>query len=417
MRIKMAGIDHTRATLNQREGFAFTATQAQQAMQNVLAAYGVKGCVIVSTCNRTEIWLSEEDDRLSKEDDRKIDVLKILCDLKQVSPEEYRQLLLAREGMEAVTHLFETAAGLKSQIWGEDQILAQIKTSLEKAREAGTTDEILEKLFQNAVTAAKKVKTNIRLNPFDASVATRALEAVQERIPSLTGLECLVIGNGEMGRRIAALLSDLGAAVTITLRQNKCNLNLVPEGCGVISYEERLARLKQAELIVSATSSPHYTLRLEEIKDILNDGRKRLLVDLAVPRDIDPAVGGCSDVSLLDMDKLGVSRPEPAAGKPYLLAKKIIDEQIQEFIKWEKMRNYLPFINQISSVTTDKIVINFSQEIENLGLDQLQQEALAQKLAPITAKAIKDILYGLKDRIDHVYWEECFSELTKAVKK
>lgn len=406
----MAGIDHTLATLNQREGLAFTLAQARQAMQNAIETYGVNGCVIVSTCNRTELWISEEDDRQT-------DLRKILCALKEVSLEEYRQYLLVREGMEAITHLFETTSGLKSQVWGEDQILAQIKTSIDKAREAGTADEILEKLFQNAVTAAKKIKTNIKLNPLDASVATRALEAIQKQLPSLQGLECLVIGNGEMGRKIATLLSELGAAVTITLRQNKCNLNLIPEGCRVISYDERLTKLKQAALIVSATSSPHFTLKLEEIKDIISDGRQRLLVDLAVPRDIDPAVGTCPGVSLLDMDKIGGYCLEPTTRKSFWQAKRIIDDQIQEFIKWEKMRNYLPLINQITSATTAKIVGNFSQEIEDLGLDRIQIEALAKILTPVTSKAIKDILYGLKDRIDHVYWEEWFSDLQKAVKK
>jgi len=406
----MTGIDHTLATLDQREGLAFTFAQAHQAMQKVTETYGVNGCVIVSTCNRTELWISEEDDRQT-------DVRKILCALKEVSLEEYTHYLLVREGMEAITHLFETTSGLKSQIWGEDQILAQIKTSLDKAREAGTTDEILEKLFQNAVTAAKKIKTNIKLNPLDASVATRALEAIQEQLPCLPGLDCLVIGNGEMGRKIATLLSEMGAAVTITLRQNKCNLNLVPEGCRVISYDERLTKLKQAALIVSATSSPHFTLKLEETRDILCDGRKRLLVDLAVPRDIDPAVGSCPGVGLLDMDKLGISCPEPATRKSFWQAKNIIDDQIQEFIKWEKMRNCLPLINQITSATTDKIVGNFSQAIEDLGLDRIEIEVLAKILAPVTSKAIKDILYGLKDKIDHVYWEECFSDLHKAVKK
>jgi glutamyl-tRNA reductase len=155
----MIGIDHEKASLAEREIFAFTAVQCREAMKTVLELYGVNGCVIISTCNRTELWISEREGSIS-------DLKGILYSLKHVENDNihnYDHLPIIREGLEAYLHLFQAACGLKSQIWGESQILSQVKKSIEEAREVGTADTYLEKLFQMAITSAKKIKTDIKL--------------------------------------------------------------------------------------------------------------------------------------------------------------------------------------------------------------------------------------------------------------
>ena len=174
MKIKMVGIDYNKAMLSQREKFSFSAEQAQDAMQCVIDSYGVKSCVIISTCNRTEIWICEDDNRQT-------DLAKVLCSLKETCLEKYIDLLTSREGLEAVRHLFDTACGLNSQIWGEDQILSQIKSAIESARNVKTTNEVMEKLFQTAIASAKKVKSTVKLTPYDSSVATKVLETTKKQ--------------------------------------------------------------------------------------------------------------------------------------------------------------------------------------------------------------------------------------------
>lgn len=410
MKIKMIGIDYSKSTVAQREIFSFTLAQAQEAMREVVSNTKVNGCVIVSTCNRTELWTSQ------KENSQEIDLVRIICDLKQVSSDKYRNLLIEREEMDAIRHLFETACGLKSQIWGEDQILAQIKNSIANARQAETADIVLEKLFQSAITSAKKIKTETRLTPVDVSIASRTLEIIREYFNSLSGIECLVIGNGEIGRMIAALLVDAGVAVTITKRKYKNGTSVVPDGCLAVEYEKRLEKIPHSELIVSATSSPHYTIRLREVKEFLNDHRKRIFVDLAVPRDIDPAISGLEGVILLDSDSLGCSTHLDIISDSLGLAIRIIEEHIEEFLRWDKARAFIPILNEIAISTSEKIRENLNKEIEELNLDPWQKSSIDQKLARITTKAVRNILFNIKDHIDEDQWKECFGNLDIAKK-
>ncbi len=357
MKIRMIGIDYSTAILSQREIFAFSTVQAQEAMQSVIDIYDVKGCVIVSTCNRTEIYICEDNNRQT-------DLATVLCGLKEVCLEKYKDLLTAREGIEAVRHLFETACGLNSQIWGEDQILTQIKASIEAARNVQTANEVMEKLFQNAITSAKKIKSTVRLTSYDPSVATKALDITKSQYPSLIGLKCLVLGNGEMSKMMSSMLAECGAQVTVTLRKYKDKTSLVPEGCIAVNYEHRLAEIEQADLIISATSSPHYTIKLEDVSTILADRKQRVFIDLAVPRDIDPQIVEYDNLVLFDIESLGGLKRTESCNRSLLAAKQIIDKYIDKFIKWNKVRESLPLISNTVSDISESIKKKNLQDIE-----------------------------------------------------
>lgn len=357
MKIKMIGIDYSKATLSQREIFAFSTIEAQDAMQSVTRTYAVKGCVIVSTCNRTEIYICEDNNRQT-------DLANVLCSLKDVCFQDYKELLTYREGIEAVSHLFETACGLNSQIWGEDQILTQIKASIEAARNVKTTNEVLEKLFQNAITSAKKIKSTVRLTSYDPSVATKALNITRKHFPKLIGLRCLVLGNGEMGKMISSMLTECGALVTVTLRKYKDKTSLVPEGCVAVNYEHRLAEIEQADLIISATSSPHYTIKLDDVSIILLDNKQRVFMDLAVPRDIDPQIVKYPNLTLIDIEGLGGLKRSEASNSSLLIARQIIDKYIIKFIKWNKVRESLPLISNTVRDISEVIRKKNLQDIE-----------------------------------------------------
>ena len=384
MKIKMAGIDYSTAKLSQREIFAFSKNQAQSSMQSVKESYGVNGCVIISTCNRTEIWICEDDQKQT-------DLGYVLCTLKKVGLEEYSALLIRREGIEAVRHLFETACGLKSQILGEDQILSQIKLSIESARNAKTINEVMEKMFQAAITSAKKIKSTVRLTAYDESTATKALEIINKHYHSLYGLNCLVLGNGEMGKMVSAMLAEYGAHVTVTLREYKHNVSIVPEGCVAIDYEKRIAEIKHSDLIISATSSPHYTIKLEDVSDILADNKHRVFIDLAVPRDIHPEIAEYDNVLLLDIESLGGVSLTKASNKSLLTAKQIIDNYMIEFLKWSIIREILPLINSPVGKTSQSISAKLQQEIKQLGLDAQKGSMFEKKVISVTTTTIRHL--------------------------
>ena len=413
MNIRMIGIDHEKASLNDREVFAFTAMQCKEAMKTAVKLYGVNGCVIISTCNRTELWISEKDGCIS-------DLKELLYSMKHIANENihnYDHLLIVREARKAYLHLFQTTCGLKSQIWGESQILSQVKKAIEEAREAGTADIYLEKLFQMSITTAKKIKTSTKLTTADVSVATKAMERILEVFPVLEKKRCLVIGNGEMGRIMAEQLIAGGAEVHITLRQYKYGAYVLPEHCTGVDYDNRYNEMNGMDVIVSATASPHYTIKAQDFAGAAKeDGKSRLLIDLAVPRDIEPEVQDLKNVTLVDMDSLGIGRAELMNQSAVAKAFEIIDEYIEEFMGWFQFRSYLPIIQSISNSTSRRICRNLQTELEELNLNEQDKALFENKLTYAADKAVSMVLFGLKDSIDKELWKDCFANIEKAVR-
>jgi glutamyl-tRNA reductase len=405
----MIGIDHANTTLEQREVFAFTKAQAQEAMINIQASQDVKGCIIISTCNRTELWISEAEER--GQDAASLDLGAFLCSINNVNFEQNNNLFVHRRGIDAIRHLFETTCGMKSQIWGENQILTQVKQALENSRSAGTTDKILEKLFQYAITSAKRIKTETRLTPGDVSIASRALEMISRHFSSLNGLRCLVIGNGEIGRLMASLLVEQGLEVTMTKRHYKQEMSLVPHGCLVIAYENRLAKLAEADLIVSATSSPHYTIKYRDIESLIDNDKRRLYVDLAVPRDIDPAIMDLTNVTLINTDDLGQLSPQELNQDSLQIAHAIIEEGINDLMVWDKARRLTPIFNDIAISSCETIKANLWRDIQSLDIDDQQRHILEEKISLVVTKVVKDVLFGLKDKIEDDSWEDSINGL------
>jgi glutamyl-tRNA reductase len=404
MNIVMAGIDHQSAGLGEREPFAFTPNSLRQSLEGAAKAYPRTGCVIISTCNRTEIWVSGE---AAPEPEG------LLCELKGVPPPENRALFQRREGRDAAAHLFLLAGGLKSQILGENQILAQVKEARENARQAGSIDSVLDRLFQMAVTYAKRIKTETAITKANPSTAAAAADYIASRYPLLEGLRCLVIGNGVIGRQTAELLSRRGCSVEITLRQHKQNLSLAPQGCGAIDYDDRYAALLHNDVAISATTSPHYTLSLEAVKKIW-DGRPRLFIDLAVPRDMDPGLGALSGLSLVDIDHL---TSEGHAGLEEGERKKIdaiIREGIDEFIAWHSFRAHIKSIDAVRKAVSTEILNRLDRRIRSLGLDPRSGEKLRLDLVHASQMALGKMLFGLRETLESGVWALCFGALREA---
>lgn len=194
MDITMVGIDYRDAGLDIRGRFSYTKREQEETIKYLRQLDGISGCVLLSTCNRTELVLSytEEWDQDEKQ---------LFCGLKDMEPEQYVQYLHIRRGMEAVQDLFALAGGLKSQILGEDQILTQMKDAADFSRQFFGTDKILETLFRMAVTAGKEVKTKIVLPSSNHSAPLAAISGLERNGAFFQGQKCLVIGNGAIDRK------------------------------------------------------------------------------------------------------------------------------------------------------------------------------------------------------------------------
>ena len=325
MNVAMTCIDHTVAAIDTRQRFSLTAEQQDELYGQLKAEPGVRGSVILSTCNRTELWLSSEEGEQT-------DPFAVLCGLVGADPEEYAGEHFEEYGDDALTHLCLLACGAKSSIWGENQILAQVKSAIAFARECRASDSVLEVVFRTAVTCGKRVKTEVRFTGGDNSIADRMVDKLREQ----SGVHrVLVIGNGEIGRLTAAALRRAGCEVTMTVRAYRHSELRLPEGVQTLDYAERYAHLGEFDAVASATRSPHYTVETQRLRQCPR--RPALYFDLAVPRDIEPTVRtlGCT---LYDVDSLG---DDGGAQHAQQLAEitAYIEKARADFYKWQEYRS------------------------------------------------------------------------------
>lgn len=293
MNIRMAGIDYSLAGIDIREKFSLTESCQKQVYEFLAKQDEILGSAIITTCNRTEIYVSCTEEYEGNP-------FELLCEALGLDFTEYQFLHRMREGKELFWHLCLLSCGTKSQIWGEDQIISQVKRSIAKAREYKAADSYLEVIFRSAITAAKRIKTEIKFSKSENSIADKTLAALRRELPAPA--KVMVIGNGEIGRLTASTLVRGGYDVWMTLRQYKYGLVEVPEGVKTLEYSARYEKMPEFGAVVSATLSPHYTIEQEQFKALSRI--PGVLVDLAVPRDIDPAVGREENVKVYDVDTL-----------------------------------------------------------------------------------------------------------------
>lgn len=406
MSISMIGIDHSKASVDIRAKFSFTKKRAIEAMKKLKEEHGILGCIILSTCNRMEVWVSTQDDE-------EISLYDFLCKEKKVEKDEYQDYFMKRENEEAVRHLFYLTSGLKSQILAEDQIITQVKDALTLARDAYCTDNVLEVLFRMAVTAAKKVKTEVTFSRANTSVIHQAMERLKNQGFSFEGKTCMVIGNGEMGKVTALALKEAGADVTVTVRQYRSGVVNIPQGCKRINYGERMELLPDCDLVVSATASPNYTLTKENFEEIKLDAASVILIDLAVPRDIDPEVGKLQNVSLYDIDSFRIDAASPKLQASMQKAGEILDDQMKEFYDWFNGRDIFPRIEEIKADAVEDLNLRITKILKKTPMEQKDRESLLRAIDTAAGKVVNKMIFGLRDSLEQEAFLDCVEGLEK----
>lgn len=405
--VSMIGIDYNRAPVDVRALFAFTKKASAEAMHRLIDMEGIQGCIILSTCNRMELWVSTR----GEDFDTRL-LYNFLCEEKGLDPKDYGQYFLSRRGRDAIEHLFYLTGGLKSQILAEDQIITQVKDALNRAREEYCTDSILEVLFRMAVTAAKKVKTEVVFSRGNVSVIHQALAVLAEKGFCPAGKKCMVIGNGEMGKVTALALKDAGADVTVTVRQYRSGVVNIPEGCSRINYGERMELLPYCDMVVSATASPNYTIT-KELYENTGVDRNIVMIDLAVPRDIEPSVAQCSGVSLYDIDSFRIEPVSESLSESMEAAAEIIGQQIDEFELWLTGRNMLPKIHKIQDAAAEDMYLRVLHTLKKDEQEELIGESLMEAVESAAAKVTGKLLFGIRDMVGTQEFEDCIRGLEK----
>ncbi len=391
MKLCMAGIDAS-APFEEREKLSLVRGQVQAMLPRIAEQTGC-AAVLLATCSRTELYLHAEGERVLP------DPAEALCRAADVAASAF---VTRREGADAVRHLMHVAAGMQSQIFGDDQIVSQVKDAVALAREAKTTDAVLDTLFRRAVTAGKRVRTETRLTGVPASAAEVGVRRAERFFGSLAGRRAVVIGNGEMGRLAARALVRAGSEVTVTLRTYRHGETLVPQGCGTVPYDRRLDAIEGADLVVSATTSPHFTLTAAQMQTLLCP--PRLLLDLAMPRDIESTAAG-AQTALFNLDDLGDLGDADDTSRE--TAECILDEETREFFAWLNYRAALPLIAKIKSAAIERV-----RHMRDY--DALAAEGDAETLAELAvSRAVELVLGGMKEKVNVQSMKDCLEHIRK----
>jgi glutamyl-tRNA reductase len=344
----------------------------------------------------------------------------MLCSLKESDSSRYRDLFIEREGEDAAMHLLELACGLDSKIFGEDQIITQVREAIVIARKHHCTDLVLEKVFQTAIGAAKKVKSQIQLAAADGSTALQVAALLKEKLGEIRGVSCFLIGNGKMGQLICNTLLLHGAVVKMTLRKTMHGTHptesVIPEGCTMVPYEDRIQELASSKVVISATRSPHYTLRKNEVEGFINK-EPGIWIDLAVPRDIEPEVGDLEGITLFDIDHLVKDESRTTNGSNRAEAMNILQEYMNELKNWFAFRERIPEIQDILRLSVEDVSKRLDHPIETVELPEDEKKLIRLEIERAVEKTVGKLLFGLKDTLRHSLWKECLDAVYDAANK
>lgn len=326
MNLIMAGIDYKAASLELRERFSFNEHTLRQILPYLKKRYMLSGVVIIATCNRTEIYVSTEQANLDP-----IELLFCAARFTQTD----RSCFHIKKGRAAAKYLFEVAAGIHSMILGDEQIITQVKKALEIACELHMSDAVLNTLFRHAVTCAKTAKTNVKFQTVSGSVAGQCAYIVKDLLRLKPAAKALVVGNGQIGQLTATELTKIGCEVFVTIRKYKHHDIVMPQGCKAVDYSLLTEYLPKVDIVVSATISPNYTITYEMLQEL--SSYPDYIIDLAVPRDIEPRIKNLPGLKFYDMDNIGQNARNDNT-QQLRQAAGIIELQLKKFYEWLEYR-------------------------------------------------------------------------------
>jgi len=377
MPLLAVGIEHKTAPLAVRERIALDGEALRNAHLDLAAGQGIAEVAILSTCNRTEIYLFTDDG--------------------EEAVERTKAFLVAKDGslgpflrvwkeMDAVEHLFRVASGLESQLLGEAQILSQVRDVLETAQQLGTIGTNLHSLFRSAISCARQARAGTALGRVTVSLGSQAVQAAEQELGTLQDRTALLIGAGDISRLVAEeLRSRQLRTLFIANRTAAVAAELADRyGARAALFSDLPRLVAHADVIISATSARHYILTPEDIPNTLQRDTPLHIFDLAIPRDVDPAVGAVPGIVLHDLDSLLPSGVVSHWDQDIRLMEGVIAAEIQEFMAWYLTRRVVPVIANLRShveAVSDQELKRVAPQLANLtDRERAAVESLTQRL-------------------------------------
>jgi glutamyl-tRNA reductase len=342
------GISHNTAPVALRERLALTEREGRRFLRELVARDEVEEAVAISTCNRTEIYLVTPDPVRAE-----VELLGRLAQRAGIRPTALAPVVYTPRNCDAARQLYRVTAGLDSMIVGEAEVQGQVKRAYESALDAGTTGPMTNRLFAAALQAGKRVRSETGIGRERASVSTVAVDLARAVVGDLASRSVIIIGAGETAELTARALAAQGVRTVFVANRHADRARSLAERFGgeVGSLDSLPARMQDADIVVSSTSSPHPIVEAEELEVVVRArrGRPLVFIDIAVPRDIEHACGALDGVSVYDMDDLQavVARNLEVREAEREKAEAVVEEEIQRFARWLAQLDVRPMISAL----------------------------------------------------------------------
>jgi glutamyl-tRNA reductase len=346
------GISHKTAPVALRERLAFSEREAADFASQATATAEVREAVVISTCNRTEVYLvvGGAGGSLVKAE---ADVLGLLARRAEIRPTELADVIYSPRNCDAARQLYRVTAGLESMILGEAEIQGQVRRAHEAAMRANATGPLSNRLFAAALTTGKRVRSETGIGASRVSVPSVAVDLALSVLGSLEDRHVVILGAGETSELTARALAEQGAGtIFVANRHADRALSLAQRfGGTVVGLDKLPDQLVRTDIVLSSTASPHPIVGREELELVMRErnGRQLLLIDIAVPRDVDPACGELEGVSLYDIDDLQavIARNLSTRAEETPRALEIVEEEIHRFARWLGQLDSLPTVSAL----------------------------------------------------------------------
>ncbi|MFA6923275.1 MAG: glutamyl-tRNA reductase [Bacteroidales bacterium] len=415
MHFIVVGINFKTAKVDVREKFHFVNESLPEALGILNSYSSVKGSVILSTCNRVEIYAS-----VNNIENGFADIIDFISKFHEIPVEQVLQYIIKKNCQSAITHLFRVIASLESMVIGEYQIQGQVKSAYFTAKENNSTNSMLNKLFQTAIQIGKKVRSETKIGEGSVSVATLAVEMVKQIFEYKNNLNILLIGAGKISTLTALNFQQQfkNCNITVTNRSDINSLELAQKfNSKVIEYGKRFESIIDNDIIIASTSAPNFIVCKHELlmmKDELKD-KTRIFIDLSIPRNIDPEINSIENCFVYSIDNINKIIDSTIDKRTIEISKaeKIINDISEDYYEWYAKQFIVPTMIEIKKeliVLKQNTLSSYETFLNNL--DEEQKDNINEILDSYSDKIIKVIMLNFRKANS----KEDLIEITKTLK-
>jgi len=357
----ITGINYRKSDMNIRGKYSLSEEQTINVLRQA-SAKNITGCLALSTCNRTEIYGISHNSNIFAE---------LLCENTSNKLEDFHNHGYAYHGLEAIEHLFKVASGLDSQIIGDYEILSQLKQATKIAKDNGCLDGFMERAVNYALQVSKEIKTKTKLSSGIVSVSYAAIEIIKEKIHGLSDKKILLVGTGKFGNHVAKNLKDYlpVSDISFTNRTDeKANDLASAFNAKFIPYQNLQLACNEADIIIVSSASKKYSI----LPSFFTGEKSKLILDLSVPQNVDPAVNEINGITVLNVDEVSAIMDHTISLRKAEIpkAKKIIDETLGSLEEWHRLQFNNPLLRMVKS---QLFQLNETYHIENSSAEKIHK--------------------------------------------